>query len=202
MPGFNIDSFSGTAPGARLESLRSNRWRITNGFLNGKEWIYLKTASRPKLTFDEMTMYHRIERAYFPGRLYWGSIHCEFYDVLDSQGKAVSSRLMEWTIGPDDKSILNKLTSRSTKSYKGTDVVLEMLDGSGKEIETWKLHNALPLNVDWGKLDHQRSDIMLVSFDLRFDRAVLESKDGGSKKKSPAAARGAGQLGSGRGNFT
>ena len=173
MPGFNIDGFSGNQPAARVEFNRSYRWRIAAGFLT-KEWVFVKSASRPKFNFDEMTMYHRHDRAYTPGRFWWDPIKIEFYDALDSENTSVAQRVFRWMIGDKDGSVMSEdLFPKNPRVLKNTTVTLEMLDGEGSPTETWELYNAWPVNLDLGKLDFSKSGVCDISFDLRFDRAEL-----------------------------
>ncbi len=94
MPGFNIASFDANSPGAKTELHRKHRWRFTAGFLDAGDWVYLKTAARPRAKVDVMEMHHRNDKVRFAGKVHWEPITLVFYDRQNTP--AISELLYNW----------------------------------------------------------------------------------------------------------
>ena len=173
MPGFIIGGDGGKVPG-NYELRRAHRWVFsTLGNVNQEALLVLKTASRPKLTFDEATMDHNQETVYVAGKHHWDPITLTFYDV--EQDPDVSEEMYAWLQAGTGKGspfeILTSMKVNTPKNYKKTGN-LDMIDGYGDPTEQWTLYHCWPKDVNWQGLDYTSSDIQMVEVVMRYDRAV------------------------------
>lgn len=172
MPGFRYqDSLAEDQnKNAKVESRRKHRWRFTTGFLNPGEWIYLKSASRPSFSLETPEMHHDQEVAYFAGKQTFDEMSLEFYDVLEPD---LTNRLYDWIAGGVEQSVTNlsDATVSEPADYKVT-VNLEMTDGQGETIDSWRLLGAWPKDTNWNDMDYSDTDLQTVSVTLRYDRAI------------------------------
>lgn len=171
MPGFNINSGGKENPNSRSEPKFSNRWKISGSDLNF--WAYLKTASRPSVKFDELKIAYGNETIRFPGKINHDPIKCEIYDVSDPVN--VSEEFMK-ILSDTQSGIYKKIYGNSedikenpSSKYK-KNIILSCTSYRGFEEENWKLLNCWFNNIEFGKLDYSRDDIITVSFDIVYDR--------------------------------
>lgn len=176
MPGFAINSPSGdNNANPSVEPRRRHRWTMNIEAVGNDAWIYLRTARRPNFKFDPVEMHHNQEVAYFAGKQSWDPIEVSWYDAEDPD---VSASILDWvgTVNPSAAGGFDgEQTVNPPGDYKGSTVILNMLDGAGTTTETWELLNCWPLEVNWGDLDYTNSEILEISLTMRFDRAVRRS---------------------------
>jgi len=173
MPGFNLGA---TTDGKNnlAEYRRNHRWRVAviqGDVITPQQWLYLQKAARPNFEFDEVKIHHNQEEAYVAGKQRWQPIDFVFYDAIEEGD--ISSSVFGWILGGDGSSVADGSSAdvNLPRSYK-KDLTLEMLDGSGDVDETWTLHGAFPLKVDWSALDYTNTEIILITANVRFDRAT------------------------------
>lgn len=181
MAGFNITGTGSEYQKNNVaETRRKHRWVFTKlgDILQQGELVYLKTASRPKFDFEEVTMSHDQEDAYFAGRQKWSEMSLEWYDV--QQDPNISKKLYEWlgSVNPTLASKSEETCVAAPRRYK-TRGTLEMTGncdnapmGSGKGEEIWDLYGCWPKNCDWGNLDYSSNEIQTVKVTLRYDKAI------------------------------
>ena len=127
----------------------------------------IKTANRPQITFDEVTMEHMNVTRYVKGKGRWQTLQCTLYDpIVPSAAQAV----MEWVrLGHES------VTGRDGYSdfYK-KDVTFHVLGPVGDVVEEWTLKGAFIQDAQFGDLDFASSDPAEITLTLRYDYAVLE----------------------------
>lgn len=165
MPGFRIDNAEGVSNVA--ESRRKHRWVFA---VLGPSWtedglLFLKSASRPKFTFEEPMIHHDQEQAYFAGKQSWEAITLTWYDI--EQDPDISSTCYSWlnTVVTIDSAVVD-----IPSNYK-VDSQLQMTNGAGQATETWVMHGTWPKEVNWGELAYDDTEIATVEAVIRFDRA-------------------------------
>lgn len=172
MPGFSIEGKSPATVGPSnvSEVRRKHRWTFTVVGVTApdanKATLYLQKAQRPSVKFEEATMHHDQEEAYFAGKTKWDPIALEFYDA--EQDPDVSQFIWEWVNAAVQ---ISEATVAPPSEYKKFGR-LEMYDGKGNMTERWKIIHCWPKDTNWNELDYASSDIAMVTVSLRFDRAV------------------------------
>ena len=127
----------------------------------------IKTANRPQITFDEVTMEHMNVTRYVKGKGRWQTLQCTLYDpIVPSAAQAV----MEWVrLGHES------VTGRDGYSdfYK-KDVTFHVLGPVGDVVEEWTLKGAFIQDATFGDLDFASSDPVEITLTLRYDYAILQ----------------------------
>lgn len=175
MPGFTIDgtgAAGANVPPANIETRRKHRWyfQTLGDAVQPDILVVLKTATRPKFTYEEAAMHHDQEVAWFAGKQSWDPIALEWYDA--EQEPDVSRAMWDWL---NKVTNMDAITVETPRSYK-KQASLIMTMGSGEPSETWKLFNCWPKELDWKDLDYTSSDIATVAVSMRYDRAQRVSE--------------------------
>lgn len=144
--------------------------KLKNRFImqiDGIPAYMIKTANRPQITFDEVTMEHMNVTRYVKGKGRWQTLQCTLYDpIVPSAAQAV----MEWVrLGHES------VTGRDGYSdfYK-KDVTFHVLGPVGDVVEEWTLKGAFIQDATFGDLDFASSDPVEITLTLRYDYAILQ----------------------------
>jgi hypothetical protein len=129
-----------------------------------QEW-FVKSASRPSMTINEVEIPFLNTSTYVAGRFNWESIDVTFRDPI---GPSAMQALMEW-IRLHAESVTGRMGYAS--GYK-KNLELELLDPIGVVVEKWILEGAFLTKIDGGSLDYSADDIAEISVTVRFDRAI------------------------------
>ena len=135
--------------------------------IDGIPAYLVKTANRPQITFEEVTLEHMNVKRYVKGKGAWQTLQITLYDpVVPSASQAV----MEWV-----RLSHESVTGRDGYSdfYK-KDVTFQVLGPVGDIVEEWKLKGAWCQDVTFGDLDMASSDPVEISLTLRYDYAILQ----------------------------
>ena len=135
--------------------------------IDGIPAYLVKTANRPQITFEEVTLEHMNVKRYIKGKGAWQTLQITLYDpVVPSASQAV----MEWV-----RLSHESVTGRDGYSdfYK-KDVTFQVLGPVGDIAEEWKLKGAWCQDVSFGDLDMGSSEPVEISLTLRYDYAILQ----------------------------
>lgn len=167
MPGFNICG-QGQGPNSLAEVRRTHRWTFASTtYLNRNVLVYLKTATRPSMSFDEPEMHHNQEKVYYAGKHTWEPLNLTWYDA--EQDPDVSENMWEWLNVCLD---VTQANVNPPNVYKATETNLAMLNGLGAPTESWTVCNGWPKLINWSNLDYTSSELQTIEVQFRFDRAV------------------------------
>ena len=144
--------------------------KLKNRFImqiDGIPAYMIKTANRPQITFDEVTLEHMNVTRYVKGKGRWQTLQCTLYDpIVPSAAQAV----MEWVrLGHES------VTGRDGYSdfYK-KDVTFHVLGPVGDVVEEWKLKGCFIQTANFGDLDFATSDPAEITLTLKYDYAILQ----------------------------
>jgi hypothetical protein len=148
---------------------------------------YVKTASMPKANISTIEHSYFDYNFKFPGRVTWDPITVTM--VAPSKGADDPTDLLYQFIRQAGYYFPDESPSRTAQSlskkgffetaFKG-QVMLQLLDGSGAEIEEWRLRNAFLTNVDYGgSLDYTSDEMLELSLEITFDWAQKTNAGGG-----------------------
>ena len=148
------------------EPLRKNRWifRFPSD-LGIMEW-FLTSASRPKISQQDVEIQFLNTSTWVLGRYTWDAINITLRDPI---GPSASQAMMEWV----------RLHSESVTGRQGyaagykRDVELEMLDPTGVVVQKWILKNCMLTNVDFGELSYSSDELAEITASIRMDYALL-----------------------------
>ena len=127
----------------------------------------IKTAHRPNIQFEAVTLEHINLKRKLKGKGEWQDLEITLYDPIVPSG---AQAVMEWV-----RTSHESLTGRDGYAdfYK-KDIDIYMLGPVGDKIENWKIKGAFILNAQFGELDWTSNDPAEITLTLAYDYAVLE----------------------------
>ena len=134
--------------------------------IDGIPAYLIKTANRPSITFEEVTLEHMNVKRYVKGKASWETIEITLYDpVVPSGAQAV----MEWV-----RLHHESVTGRDGYSdfYK-KDVRFNTLGPVGDVVEEWICKGAYVTGAEFGSGDWTSSTPMEISLTIAMDYAIL-----------------------------
>ena len=147
-----------------FEPKMKNRYLMS---IDGIPSYLIKTAARPSISFEEVTLDHMNVKRYVKGKGAWQTLQCTLYDpVVPSAAQAV----MEWV-----RLSHESVTGRDGYSdfYK-KDVNFQVLGPVGDVVEEWTLKGAWIQDAQFGDMDFGSSDAVEITLTLRYDYAILQ----------------------------
>ena len=135
--------------------------------IDGIASYLIKTANRPSISFEVVTLDHINVKRKLKGKGEWQDIEITLFDPIVPSG---AQQVMEWV-----RLSHESLTGRDGYAdfYKKT-LQIEMLGPVGDKIEKWELHGAFINNAVFNDLDWASNDPSDITLTLSYDYAVLE----------------------------
>jgi hypothetical protein len=127
----------------------------------------IKTANRPSIQFEKVTLDHINVKRQLKGKGEWQDIEITLYDPIVPSG---AQAVMEWV-----RLSHESLTGRDGYAdfYK-KDIDLYMLGPVGDKIEQWKIKGAFITNATFNDLDWASNDPSDITLTIAYDYAILE----------------------------
>lgn len=127
----------------------------------------IKTANRPSIQFEKVTLDHINVKRQLKGKGEWQDINITLYDAIVPSG---AQQVMEWV-----RLSHESLTGRDGYAdfYK-KDLQIYMLGPVGDKIEQWTLKGAFIQSANFGDLDWSSNDPASIELTLSYDYAILE----------------------------
>ena len=136
-------------------------------YIEGIPAYLIKTANRPSINFETITLDHINVKRYVKGKGEWQELEITLYDpVVPSAAQAV----MEWVrLGHES------VTGRDGYSdfYK-KDITINVLGPVGDKVEEWTLKGAFITAANFNDLAWESNDPAEVTLTLRYDYAILQ----------------------------
>lgn len=135
--------------------------------IDGIPSYLIKTANRPSIQFDKVTLDHINVKRQLKGKGEWQDVEITLYDPIVPSG-AVS--VMEWV-----RLSHESITGRDGYAdfYK-KDINFYMLGPVGDKIEQWTLKGAFITSAAFNDLDWASNDPSDITLTLAYDYAILE----------------------------
>lgn len=135
-------------------------------YIDGIPAYLIKTADRPKLTFDQVTLEHINVKRKVKGKADWQDVTLTLYDPVTPSG---AQAVMEWV-----RLSHESVTGRDGYSdfYK-KDVRYNTLGPVGDVVEEWICKGAFITDAQFGSGDWSSSTPMEITITLRMDYAIL-----------------------------
>tara|TARA_R100000388_G_scaffold78005_1_gene56835 strand:- start:217 stop:774 length:558 start_codon:yes stop_codon:yes gene_type:complete len=167
------------------EAKRNYRFKITmSPFGQGKDVLWwAKTVSLPSFDVSEIEHNHMDNKYYFPGRVSWSEVSMTLVDPIDPDATDLLNKMLVdsgYVIPGNADKAVNKETISKAKAAGLGAVTIEVLDATGKAIETWELKNPFIKSAKFGELDYSSDDLKQVELTLRYDWATCSTTNGGS----------------------
>ena len=135
--------------------------------IDGIASYLIKTANRPSIQFEVVTLDHINVKRKLKGKGEWQDIEITLFDPIVPSG---AQQVMEWV-----RTSHESITGRDGYAdfYK-KDLDIYMLGPVGDKIENWKLKGAFINNAVFNDLDWASNDPSEISLTLSYDYAILE----------------------------
>jgi hypothetical protein len=135
--------------------------------INGIESYIIKTANRPQIQFEVVTLDHINVKRKIKGKGEWQDLTITLYDPIVPSG---AQQVMEWV-----RQSHESLTGRDGyNSFYKKDVTFYLLGPVGDKIEQWTLKGAFISSANFGELDWASNDPVSIELTLSYDYAILE----------------------------
>ena len=135
--------------------------------IDGIPSYLIKTANRPSIQFETITLDHINVKRKLKGKGEWQDVEITLYDPIVPSG---AQAVMEWV-----RLSHESLTGRDGYAdfYK-KDVQIYMLGPVGDKIEQWTLKGAFIQQANFGELDFSSNEVATIELTLSYDYAILE----------------------------
>ena len=135
--------------------------------IDGIPSYLIKTANRPSITFEKVTLDHINVKRQLKGKGEWQDIEITLYDPIVPSGAVA---VMEWV-----RLSHESITGRDGYAdfYK-KDVQIYMLGPVGDKIEQFTLKGAFITSANFNDLDWASNDPSDITLTLSYDYAILE----------------------------
>jgi len=135
--------------------------------IDGIQSYLIKTANRPSIQFEIVTLDHINVKRKLKGKGDWQDIEITLYDPIVPSG---AQQVMEWV-----RTSHESITGRDGYAdfYK-KDLDIYMLGPVGDKIENWKIKGAFISNAVFNDLDWASNDPSEITLTLSYDYAILE----------------------------
>lgn len=135
--------------------------------IDGIPSYLIKTAARPSINFETITLDHINIKRKLQGKGEWQDISITLYDPIVPSG---AQAVMEW-VRLGHESITGR---RGYADFYKKDITFYMLGPVGDKVEQWTLKGALIVSADFGTLDFASNDVSEIALGLAYDYAILE----------------------------
>jgi hypothetical protein len=135
--------------------------------INGIESYMIKTAARPTVQFEVITMEHINVKRKLKGKGEWQDVTITLYDPIVPSG---AQQVMEW-IRTSHESITGR---DGYNTFYKKDITFYLLGPVGDKVEQWTLKGAFISQANFGELDWASNDPLSIELTLTYDYAILE----------------------------
>jgi len=148
----------------KFEPKRQFRWVFA---IEGIDAFLMKTAARPTISSETVTLPFINHTRYLAGRTTFGDMSVTLYDPIAPSG---AQQVMEWV-----RTHFESVSGRAGYAdfYK-RDCQIKMLDPIGTVVELWDVKGAFLTNASYGELNYDSNDASEISLTMRFDNCVLQ----------------------------
>ena len=135
--------------------------------IDGITSYLIKTANRPSISFEVVTLDHINVKRKLKGKGEWQDIEITLFDPIVPSG---AQQVMEWV-----RTSHESITGRDGYAdfYK-KDIDIYMLGPVGDKIENWKIKGAFINSAVFNDLDWSSNDPSEITLTLSYDYAILE----------------------------
>ena len=153
--------------------------------INSRGYYTVKSVTKPKLTFDNKE-YKMINHFYkYPGLGKWEDVDITFVDNIKNEtsnllvslvnGSGYSNSNAESINGGGSAGVAAKGSSNNTIGK----ITITQVNGEGKAIEVWTLHDAIIKDVSWGDtLSYSEDELVEYKITFQYDYATVSDTGG------------------------
>ena len=135
--------------------------------IDGIPSYLIKTANRPTIQFEKVTLDHINVKRQLKGKGEWQDVEITLYDPIVPSG---AQQVMEW-VRLSHESITGR---RGYADFYKKDIDFYLLGPVGDKIEQWTLKGAFIVTANFNDLDFSSNDVVEISLTLAYDHAILQ----------------------------
>jgi len=163
---------------------RKFRWKFKieqNGSVVVPEW-WCKLGARPQLDIEETEVNFLNQATWFPGKARWQPLTITYIDNNKTGNEGLKglwdliATVYDFNGGEGGDGISQY--HQSEKQGWNRDGILQLFDGCGNEMESWKLGSLWPQSINWGDLDYAVSDEATIEVTFRYSEVKHTSECG------------------------
>lgn len=165
-----------------VEPKRNFRFKVEiTGLEENSVLWWAKTVTTPSFDVSEAEHNFLDNKYYFPGRVTWNEVSLSLVDPISVDAVQLTNSLIEGANYQVPSNIPASESDFSTMSKAAAtgelgQVIITILDASGKNIEQWTLNNAFLKSAKYGDLDYSNDDLRSVELTIRYDWATCDSQ--------------------------
>lgn len=147
-----------------FEPKMKNRWIME---VDGIPSFLIKTAARPSINFETVTLDHINIKRKLQGKGEWQDVSITLYDAIVPSG---AQAVMEW-VRLGHESITGR---RGYADFYKKDIQIYSLGPVGDKVEQWAIKGAFIQAANFGDLDWSSNEPFSIELTLSYDYAILE----------------------------
>ena len=148
----------------KFEPLRKYRWVFQ---IEGIDAFLMKTATRPTMTFEKITIDWINSKRFLPGKHTFEEVEVT---LIESLSPSSSQQVMEWI-----RLNFEAVSGRSGyNDFLKRDIQLKMLDPIGTVCQLWDAKGAWIVNSNFNDLDYASSDVVEITISIQADLWILQ----------------------------
>lgn len=125
---------------------------------------YVKVASRPNLSVEEVEVNFLNAKTWIPGKASWETMTVTYIDVATAD----AAPLYSWLASVYNFTDPIQLEMGSQRADYTATAVLKMWDGCGQLLESWEMKDVWPTAINFGDVDYASSDECTIELTLRY----------------------------------
>lgn len=154
---------------ANADPTRKYRFKISHTKMDTGEWFWANTVTKPTVTVSSND-YQIINHVFkVPGIALWEDVTVQVVDVGAKAKKIYDSFISSGYRLPSAAA-----GSEGIKKDSENKLFIYQLDGTGKQVEKWTLHNIFMKSINFGDLDYSSDDLVTLEIIFGYDFAELE----------------------------
>ena len=149
----------------KFEPKRQFRWVFA---IEGVDSFLMKTAARPQMSFQELSLPFINTYRYISGRMQFQTMNITLYDPIAPSG---AQQVMEWI-----RTHYESVSGRAGYAdfYK-RDIQIKLLDPIGTVVELWDMKGAMINSANFNTLTYENDNAAVeIALTLRYDNCVLQ----------------------------
>jgi hypothetical protein len=165
-----------------VEPKRNFRFKVEiTGLEENSVLWWAKTVTTPSFDVSETEHNFLDNKYYFPGRVTWNEVSLSLVDPISVDAVQLTNSLIEganYQVPSNIPATESDFSTMSKTAATGElgQVIITILDASGKNIEQWTLNNAFLKSAKYGDLDYSNDDLRSVELTIRYDWATCDSQ--------------------------
>ena len=136
--------------------------------IEGIDAFLVKTAARPEVTTEEVTINWLGSTRYIAGKTTFGTLSVTLHDPIMPSG---AQQVMEWS-----RLCFDSVSGRGGyPDFYKRDIQIKMIDPVGTVVQLWDIKGAFCTSMNFGDLSYDSTaDMAEITLTIRFDNMAMQ----------------------------